>query len=164
MTQYKYTPSGKLIKANLDFILGAAAIVTCRVGQVLIVACNIVPYTRLVGSLIAKVFGFKLWWPLAGGTGFLLLVGIQAAEIRPLMVHRPNPEKLKRIEQVATLGFLMDAVLALVNWPVINTSLARFMAAPTLSSVNLINCLMSVAIVFGVAKLEGIIQTVQRDL
>ncbi|MGB0560190.1 MAG: hypothetical protein ACPGVO_00085 [Spirulinaceae cyanobacterium] len=149
---------------RVDLAFGGATIISCRIAQGIIVMANVRPYSRLVTDVLAKVFGFQLWGPLSAATGFVLLLGIQAAELRPLMIHRPNPEKLKRVEQVATLGFLVDAVLALYNWPVIEVSLARFVAAPTLSSVNWINCLMAIAIVFGVAKLESIVQTVQRDI
>jgi len=163
-TKKQWEDAVKGIRPDAEVFSAALTIGAARLGQILIIAANIKPYARLVSDLLSKVFGVSLWGLFDVGLGFVLLAGIQSAEIRPTLLHRPTAEKLKNVETIATLGFLLDAILAIYNWPPLRVPLSRFFAAPNFADVHWVNVLMIAAIVFGMVELEKLIIRVKSDL
>ena len=163
-TTYTTVNTTKAPKITKDMGLAAATILACHAAQVGIIALNIGPYTNLVTATFAKGFGVDLPVFVSGPVGLVLLVGIQAAELRPLFLNRPKPEQERDISRNARDAFVIDAVLACINWPPISVSVARFVALPTLSAISIPNIIMIVAITYGVVALQKVINRTKTSV
>ena len=149
------------LKAKLkdpDAVAGNLIRISCRVTQAAIIAMNIAPYAGLIHDLTSRVFGRDFPTFADAGVGFLILVGIQAAELRPLFMHRPTPEALERTEEIANRAYAIDLTLGFLAWPPLRVSLERFIMAGSWRDLDMWNIAMIIAITFGVSALEKTIQ------
>ena len=149
------------LKAKLkdpDAVAGNLIRFSCRVTQGAIIAMNVAPYAGLIHSLTSQVFGRDFPTFADAGVGFVILVGIQAAELRPLIMHRPTPEALERAEEIANRAYAVDLLLGFLAWPPLRVSVERFVMAGSWRDLDLWNIAMIVAITFGVSALEKTIQ------
>lgn len=141
-----------------DRLSGRFIIIGAGLFTGLIILANVYPYSLLIQGLINRSLGnmpivgrFVRW---ASGfisliIGFFSLVAVQSAEIRPLLLNRPDFESYLRASQIATIAYLIDLSICLFVWFPLNVSFQSFISAPMLSSVNWSNVVMIFVTLYG---------------
>lgn len=142
----------------------AFTLLAARVVMLIVVIANVPPYKRLVSDFFFTLFGVRFWQWATIVIGGVLQAGVQAGEIRPLLINRKSPEQYRRITGVATICYVTDVALALYNWPPIKVSLAQFWLTKNFSDLAWLNIGMIIATVYGPELLVRFTHTIERDL
>lgn len=151
-------------KAKPDQTAAAVTILASYLSMGVVIAANYRPYKRLLDGVLTRALGFTPWGLVSGLGGFILQMGIQSAEIRPLLLERPTVEQLRRASAIATLAYIADMGLAFYNhWPV-KVPLEQFWVTRSLSDLDPFNVGMIIATVYGPELILRLTQALQKDL
>lgn len=141
-------------------LLTAIAILTAMIG---ILILNLPPYARLVRGAIATAFGFSIWIWLAYLLATVLLLGVQSAEVRPILLMNPDVDKYARVKWLSLVAYALDLLLGWFAWPPV-ADLSRWWVTKSLADVNFINVIMIVCTVYGFSWLAAQLKKLSKDL
>lgn len=140
--------------------LTAIAILT---GMTLIIALNLPPYAKLLTTAAAIAFSFTLSPWIAYPLGAILLLGIQAAEVRPILMTNPSVERYERVKWLSLLAYVLDLSLAILAWPIVS-DFPRWWVTKSLGDINYAHLAMVVATVYGFSFLCKQLKNISQDL
>lgn len=138
----------------------AVAVITAMGG---ILILNLPPYGRLVKGAIATAFNIQIWAWIAYLLGAVLLFGIQAAEVRPILLIHPDVDKYERVKWLSLVAYALDLLLGWFAWPPV-ADLSRWWVTKSLADVNFINVIMIVCTVYGFSWLAAQLKKLSKDL
>lgn len=151
-------------KAKPDQTAAAVTMLASYLSMGVVIAANYRPYKRLLDGVLTRALGFTPWGIISGLGGFILQMGIQAGEIRPLLMNNPTAEQLRRASAIATFAYVADMALAFYNhWPV-KVPLERFWVTRSFSDLDPFNVGMIIATVYGPELILRLTQALQKDL
>jgi hypothetical protein len=137
-----------------------------------ILILNLPPYARLIQGAIATAFNIKIgsWviWSLQIGTGLayalgaILLLGIQAAEVRPILLNNPSVEKYERVKWLSLVAYLLDLILGWLAWPPV-ADITRWWVTKSLADINYVHVVMIISTVYGFSWLTAQLKKLSQD-
>lgn len=142
---------------------GAMTAIAILTAQVLIILLNLPPYARLLITASAIAFGFRLTPWIAYPLGAILLIGIQAAEVRPILMENPSLAKYERVKWIALLAYVLDLALAILAWPIVK-DFPRWWVTKSLGEINYAHLAMIIATVYGFSFLTQQLKNIYKDL
>lgn len=157
--------AAKQVKKRPDILAGKIILTGAGVVVGLVIFANITPYTRLANLAISKALGLNLPW-LGKLIGVCGLAAVQTGEIFSYTMHRPNRQSYAATGLIALLAYGIDAAIAIWAWSPLKVSISEFIAVPLFGSINWVNCLVILILLFGVEafiKLYQLINTSNRS-
>jgi len=128
----------------------------------LVIVANIAPYSRLANTAIATTLGLNLPW-LGRLVGVCGLAAVQVGEIFPYTMTRPSRVAYANTGAIALLSYAVDAAIAIWAWPPLRVGIGEFVAVPLMSSINWVNCLVILILLFGVESFIRLCRLVNRS-
>jgi len=131
--------------------------------MVIILLLNLPPYARLLVTASKIAFGFNLSPWLAYPLATVLLLGIQIAEERVLLLVSPTVEQYERVKWLSLQAYALDLALGLIAWPLVD-NVARWWVTKSLAGINYPHLAMLVATVYGFGFLAKQLKNLSKDL
>lgn len=150
------------IKSRPDILAGRVILTGAGVVVGLVIAANVVPYSRLANNAIRKTLGINLPW-LGRLIGICGLASITVGEAYPYTMHRPTAQAYAASGAIALLSYGIDSAIAIWAWPPLKVGIGEFVAVPMMSSINWSNCLVILILLFGVEAFIKLWQTVGKS-
>lgn len=142
---------------------GAMTAIAILTAQVLIIILNLRPYAQLLITAAALAFAFNLSPWIAYPLGAILLMGIQSAEVRPILMTNPSVEQYERVKWLSLLAYVLDLALAILAWPIVK-DFPRWWVTKSLAEINYAHLAMIVATVYGFSFLTQQLKNIYKDL
>jgi len=129
----------------------------------IILLLNLPPYARLLVTAAKIAFGIDLPLWIAYPLAVILLLGIQVAEVRILLLISPTVEQYERVKWLSLQAYALDLGLGLIAWPLVD-NVARWWVTKSLAGINYPHLAMIIATVYGFGFLAKQLKNLSKDL